>query len=85
MASNPMQRQKKYHFGKVFNNIATYVLNSYWRSRLYAIPKNRCKKRNEKSMVQVYTLTTDVSSGQVVTSDMLKMLTVSRRTVPAMQ
>ena len=83
MASNPMQRQKKLSFwkGVLITLLLCAIVIGGLGYMLYQ--KIDAEKKLKASMVQVYTLTTDVSSGQAVTSDMLKMLTVSRTTVPS--
>ena len=82
MASNPMQRQKNISFmkGMLITLLISAVIIGGLGYMLYK--KIEAEKELKASMVQVYTLTSDVSSGQAVTSDMLKMLTVSRTTVP---
>ena len=82
MASNPMQRQKQLSFmkGMLITLLICAIIIGGLGYMLYK--KIEAEKELKASMVQVYTLTTDVSSGQAVTSDMLKMLTVSRTTVP---
>lgn len=82
MASNPMQRQKNISFmkGMLITLLISAVIIGGLGYMLYK--KIEAEKELKASMVQVYTLTSDVSSGQAVTSDMLKMLTISRTTVP---
>lgn len=83
MASNPMQRQKRVSF--LLGVIVTLLICSIAICGLGYVLFTKIKKEKEEKalMVQVYTLSSDVSSGQVVTSDMLKMITVSRATVPS--
>lgn len=83
MASNPMQRQKQLSFWKgVF--IAVIICAVVIGGLIYMLyQKIEAEKELKASMVQVYTLSSDISSGQVVTADMLKMLTVSKTTVPS--
>ena len=82
MASNPMQRQKQLSFwkGVLITLLICAIIIGGLGYMLYK--KIEAEKALKASMVQVYTLTSDVSSGQAVTADMLKMLTVSRTTVP---
>lgn len=82
MASNPMQRQKQLSFwkGVLITLLICAIIIGGLGYMLYK--KIEAEKELKASMVQVYTLTADVSSGQAITSDMLKMLTVSRTTVP---
>lgn len=82
MASNPMQRQKQLSFwkGVLITLLICAIVIGGLGYMLYK--KIEAEKELKESMVQVYTLTSDVSSGQAITSDMLKMLTVSKTTVP---
>ena len=83
MASNPMQRQKNISFmkGVIITLLISLIIIGLLGFMLYK--KIEAEKELKASMVQVYTLSTDVFSGQVITSDMLSMLTVSKTTVPA--
>ena len=83
MASNPMQRQKNISFlkGVLVTVLISAIIIGILGFVLYK--KIEAERELKASMVQVYTLNKDVSSGQVVTSDMLTMLTVSKKTVPA--
>lgn len=82
MASNPMQRQKNISFlkGVLITVLISAIIIGILGYILYK--KIEAERELKASMVQVYTLSTDVSSGQVVTPDMLSMLTVSKKTVP---
>lgn len=83
MASNPMQRQKTISFwtGVLVTVLICAIIICGLGFMLYT--KIKAEKELKESMVQVYTLKSDVLSGQVVTSDMLTMQTVSKTTVPA--
>lgn len=83
MSSNPMQRQKRISFW--MGVLVAILISSIIICGLGYMLYTKIKAENElkESMVQVYTLNKDVSSGQVVTNDMLTMLTVSKKTVPS--
>lgn len=83
MASNPMQRQKRVSFW--LGVLVTLLICSIVIGGLGYMLYTKIKKENEEKskMVKVYTISRDVSSGQVVTADMLKMTTVSKDTVPS--
>ena len=83
MASNPMQRQKRISFwmGVLVTILICGIIICGLGYMLYT--KMMAEKELKESMVQVYTLKSDVLSGQVVTSDMLELQTVSKTTVPS--
>lgn len=83
MASNPIQRQKNISFmkGMLITLLICAVVIGALGYMLYK--KINAEKELKASMIQVYTLSSNVSSGQVITADMLKMQTVSKTTVPS--
>lgn len=83
MSSNPMQRQKRISFwmGVLVTILICGIVICGLGYMLYT--KMMAEKELKESMVQVYTLKSDVLSGQVVTNDMLDMQTVSKTTVPS--
>ncbi len=83
MSSNPMQRQKRISFwmGVLVTILICGIVICGLGYMLYT--KIMEERKLQESMVQVYTLNVDVLSGQVVTSNMLDLQTVSKDTVPS--
>lgn len=83
MASNPMQRQAKNSF--LLGMAITMVIAAVIVALLFM----QIKKLNEKikadqaATKNVYVLTQDIKSGQVITSDLFSMKTVREEGVPA--
>ena len=81
MASNPMQRQARNFFllGMVFTML---IAGAIIALLFMQIQKER-KEKEELKLVSVYVLTQDVKSGDVITKDMFKTLSVPEETVPS--
>ena len=83
MASNPMQRKARNSFllgMLVMLLIAGVIIAFLFMQLLGRINKER---EEASSQVNVYVLDQDVSSGQVITNDMLTLQTVNRNLVPS--
>ena len=83
MASNPMQRKARNSFllgMLVMLLIAGVIIAFLFMQLLGRINKER---EEASSQVNVYVLNQDVSSGQVITNDMLTLQTVNRNLVPS--
>ncbi len=82
MATNPMQRKARNSFllGMLLMLVITGAIIAFLILQL----TNMKKKEQEEiaAMVQVYTLTQSVTSGQEITPDMLEMHEVNRNMVP---
>ena len=83
MAVNPMQRKARNSF--LLGMIATLLITGAIIVLLFLQLKklNDEKAQEAALLVNVYTLTQDIKSGQVLTQDMFTPQTVSRTTVPA--
>ncbi len=83
MATNPMQRKARLSF--ILGMLVMLVLCGAVIALLFVQLTNYQKKEKEsaKLMQQVYVLNQDVSSGQVVTTDMLEMKTVNTQFIPS--
>lgn len=83
MASNPMQRKARNSFllGMVVMLLITGVIIGFLFMQL--MNKNKKEKEELKASVNAYVLNRDVSSGQVITTDMLTLQVVNRNLVPS--
>ena len=83
MASNPMQRKARNSFllGMIITLLITGAIIVFLFLQLNQ--QIQAKKELEAQKVNVYTLNTDVKSGQVITEDMFTMLSVDKSTIPA--
>ena len=83
MASNPMQRKARNSFllGMIITLLITGAIIVFLFLQLNQ--QIQTKKELEAQKVNVYTLSTDVKSGQVITEDMFTMLSVDKNTIPA--
>ena len=83
MASNPMQRKARNSFllGTVVMLLITGVIIGFLFMQL--MNKNKKEKEELKASVNAYVLNRDVSSGQVITTDMLTLQVVNRNLVPS--
>ncbi len=83
MATNPMQRKARNSF--LLGMITMLLIAGLIIAFLIMQLMSKVKKEQEqlKASVQAYVLNQDVSSGQVITSDMLTKQTVNRNLVPS--
>ena len=83
MASNPMQRKARNSFllGMIITLLITGAIIVFLFLQLNQ--QIQARKELEAQKVNVYTLNTDVKSGQVITEDMFTMLSVDKNTIPA--
>ena len=83
MATNPMQRKARNSFllGMVVMLLITGVIIGFLFMQL--MNKNKKEKEELKASVNAYVLNRDVSSGQVITTDMLTLQVVNRNLVPS--
>ena len=83
MATNPMQRKARISFllGMVVMLLISGIVIAFLFMQLSDFQNK--EKENKKQSVQVYVLNQDVSSGQVITTDMFVMQTVNRNLVPS--
>ena len=83
MASNPMQRKARNSFllGMIITLLITGAIIVFLFLQLNQ--QIQARKEMEAQKVNVYTLNTDVKSGQVITEDMFTMLSVDKNTIPA--
>lgn len=83
MAVNPMQRKSRISFllGMIITLLITGAIIVFLFLQLNQ--QIQAKKELEAQKVNVYTLSTDVKSGQVITEDMFTMLSVDKNTIPA--
>lgn len=82
MAANPLERKSRNSFllGIVVTLLITGCIIALLLIQLLRINQER---KEEKSLLQtVYALNTDVKSGQIITQDMISMLTVSSSAIP---
>ena len=82
MASNPMQRKARNSFllGMLVMLLISGVIIALLFMQL--MNENKKNKEEQKASVQAYALTQDVQSGQEITMDMLKKITVNSTLVP---
>ena len=83
MASNPMQRKARNSFllGMLVMLLIAGVIIAFLFMQL--LDKINKEKEEASSQVNVYVLNQDVSSGQVITNDMLTLQAVNRNLVPS--
>lgn len=83
MAVNPMQRKSRNSFllGMIITLLVTGIIIVLLFLQLKSAKDEQAAEAATK--VNVYTLTQDVKSGQVITQDMFTMLAVSKKTVPS--
>ena len=83
MASNPMQRKARNSFllGMIITLLITGAIIVFLFLQLNQ--QIQARKELEAQKVNVFTLSTDVKSGQVITEDMFTMLSVDKNTIPA--
>lgn len=83
MATNPMQRKARNSF--LLGMLVMLLISGLIIALLFMQLMNKMKKEQEelKASVNAYVLNQDVSSGQVITSDMLTIQTVNRNLVPS--
>lgn len=82
MATNPMQRKARNSFllGMVVMLLISGVVIALLFMQLLGAKKKEDEAKNASA--QAYALNQDVSSGQVITTDMLTKITVNKTTVP---
>ena len=78
MATNPMQRKARNSF--LLGMLVMLLIAGVIIAFLFMQLMNKTKKEQEelKASVKAYVLNQDVSSGQVITTDMLTIQTVNR-------
>lgn len=83
MATNPMQRKARNSF--LLGMLVMLLIAGVVIALLFMQLMNKTKKEQEelKASVNAYVLNQDVSSGQVITTDMLTLQTVNRNLVPS--
>ena len=83
MATNPMQRKARNSF--LLGMLVMLLISGIIIALLFMQLLNRMKEDNEElaNSVNAYVLNQDVSSGQVITTDMLTLQTVDKRLVPS--
>ena len=83
MATNPMQRKARNSFllGMLVMLLIAGVVIALLIMQL--INKNKKEQEELKASVKAYVLNQDVSSGQVITTDMLTLQTVNKNLVPS--
>lgn len=82
MATNPMQRKARNSF--LLGMLVMLLIAGVVIALLFMQLMNKIKKEKEElqASVNAYVLNQDVSSGQVITTDMLTLQTVNRNLVP---
>lgn len=82
MATNPMQRKARNSF--LLGMLVMLLIAGIVIALLFIQLMNKTKKEQEelKASVNAYVLNQDVSSGQVITTDMLTLQTVNKNLVP---
>lgn len=83
MATNPIQRKTRNSF--LLGMLVMLLISGIIIALLFIQLMNKTKKEKEElqASVRAYVLNQDVSSGQVITTDMLTMQTVNRNLVPS--
>ena len=83
MATNPMQRKARNSF--LLGMLVMLLISGIIIALLFMQLLNRIQEDNEElaNSVNAYVLNQDVSSGQVITTDMLTLQTVDKRLVPS--
>ena len=83
MATNPMQKKVRNYFllGVLVTLVVTGGLIAYLFLGLSNYKKE--EKARKGNMVSAYALIQDVKSGQIITQDMLKLITVDKTLVPS--
>ncbi len=83
MATNPMQRKARNSF--LLGMLVMLLISGLIIALLFIQLMNKTKKEQEqlKASVNAYVLNQDVSSGQVITKDMLTIQVVNRNLVPS--
>ena len=83
MATNPMQRKARNSF--LLGMLVMLLISGLIIALLFMQLMNKTRKEQEelKASVNAYVLNQDVSSGQVITSDMMTIQTVNRNLVPS--
>ena len=83
MATNPMQRKARNSF--LLGMLVMLLISGVIIVLLFMLLSNKIKKEQEelKASVKAYVLNQDVSSGQVITTDMLTLQTVNKKLVPS--
>lgn len=82
MAANPLERKSRNSF--LLGIVVTLLITGCIIALLLVqIVKANKEKQDEKALMQtVYALNTDVKSGQIITKDMIDILTVSSKAIP---
>ncbi len=82
MATNPMQRKARNSF--LLGMVVMLLISGVIIAILFMQLMNKIKAEQEelKASVKAYVLNQDVSSGQVITTDMLSLQTVNKNLVP---
>ena len=83
MATNPMQRKARNSF--LLGMLVMLLISGIVIALLFMQLMNKMKEEKEelKASVNAYVLKQDVSSGQVITTDMLTIQTVNKNLVPS--
>lgn len=83
MATNPMQRKARNSFllGMVVMLLITGIVIALLIMQLTKMKKE--EQEQKKASVNIYVLSQDVSSGQVITTDMLTIQSVNKNLVPS--
>ncbi len=83
MATNPMQRRARNSF--LLGMLVMLLISGVIIALLFMMLMNQNKKDKEElqASVQAFALKQDVSSGQVITTDMLQKQTVNKNLVPS--
>lgn len=83
MATNPMQRKARTSFigGMLVTLVITGIIIAFLIMQLMNAKKK--EQEEQKASVNVYVLSQDVSSGQIITTDMLTKQAVNRNLVPS--
>ena len=82
MSSNPMQRKAKNSFilGMLLMAVISAIIIAFLALQL--LNKSKKEKEQKQSLRNVYVLSTDVKSGNVITNDMLVQKTVGLDYIP---
>ena len=83
MASNPMQRKSRNSF--LLGVIITLIITGVIIALLFLQLKQKTEELNTElnAKVNVYTLTQDVKSGQVLTKDMFALKQIHKDSIPS--